>query len=433
MININIANVNKVMLIAPAWGDSSYVGNYRLERFVRWLSAKNIKIVLVRAGDSDYSCEVDWGVEVVIKDPFNFYPDYKRQNLVSDNKTIRKPSKRRPNSLRRFFAYLLFNPDPSVVWAKRVANHSLVLNQGQGISWILSSNPPESSHVAAFVLAKRLRAELIVDMRDGWLDEPLKPILKQLPWRKWQEKRLERKILNQAKKIFVTSVVWQKMLEERLPFAKGKTVVLTNGYPQNNTKIEKENLNIKNSESKKITLIHAGRLTASSYVRDVSILLKSLLIGIKHIKTKGYITFLGNLENQDLETLNHWHPHFQEEQWTLNPQSAIPREKVLSKLISSDGLLLLSNENARIPAKFFEYLATRKPILAVTLKNSAVWQISNEIPQVFLVDIKQNYDTSTIVQEFIKACSSRKYDTEVPKDFREEELSRIFYHSLGLD
>lgn len=419
-------NPTKVMLIAPAWHDPSYVGNYRIQRFVRWLSARNINIVLVRSGSDDYIRHVDWGIEVIVRDPFGFFPDNK-DTSKGDSENIQK---RRPNKLRRWLAYLLFNPDPSVVWAKRVANHPLVLKHGQGVSWILSSNPPESSHVAAFILAKRLQAELIVDMRDGWLDEPLKPILKQLPWREWQEGRLERKILNQAKKIFVTSVVWQKMLEERLSFAQGKTEVLTNGYPKNHTKIE--NLNVKKSESKKITLIHAGRLTSSSHVRDASIILKSLLIGIKQIDIKGNITFLGNLEQQDLETLNNWRPHFQEEQWMLNSQSAVPREEVINKLTASDGLLLLSNEKARIPAKLFEYLPAQKPILAVTLENSAVWQLCNTIPQVFLVDYPQSQKSVTTVRDFINVCLSKEYDYKVPKEFTEEELSKIFYNALNL-
>lgn len=420
-------NPTKVMLIAPAWHDPSYVGNYRIQRFVRWLSASNINIVLVRSGSDDYIRHLDWGVEVIVRDPFGFFPDNKDTSKGDSEKV----QKRRPNKLRRWLAYLLFNPDPSVVWAKRVANHPLVLKHGQGVSWILSSNPPESTHVAASMLAKRLQAELIVDMRDGWLDEPLKPILKQLPWREWQEGRLERKILHQAKKIFVTSVVWQKMLEERLSFTQGKTEVLTNGYPKNYTEIEK--LNVKKSESKKITLIHAGRLTSSSHVRDASIILKSVLMGIKQIDIKGNITFLGNLENQDLETLNNWQPHFQEEQWTLNSQSAVPREEVINKLTASDGLLLLSNEKARIPAKLFEYLPAQKPILAVTFENSAVWQLCNSIPQVFLVDSKHPEKCIKDIQSFLKASSSGNYDCKIPQDFSEKQLSEIFYNTLEIE
>jgi len=85
---------------------------------------------------------------------------------------------RKPNKFRRALVYWLFNPDPTVVWARARPSTPLYCGHGRH-RLILSSSPPESAHVGAWLLSQyRTGVPHIVDMRDGWLDEPLKPLLR---------------------------------------------------------------------------------------------------------------------------------------------------------------------------------------------------------------------------------------------------------------
>ena len=43
----------KIMIIAPFWGHPPHLGIIRVDRFVRWLSAQEVQIVVVRAGLGD--------------------------------------------------------------------------------------------------------------------------------------------------------------------------------------------------------------------------------------------------------------------------------------------------------------------------------------------------------------------------------------------
>ena len=187
-----------VLIIAPFWRHPMNVGNYRVDRFTRWLKDGGYQVVIARAGPEDDVEQTDAGHEITLRDPLTLYP-------VAETRSTRR---RKPNKVRRFLAYVVFNPDPSIVWARRVVNHPLVKEYAGNTVCVMSSGPPDSSHIAASRLAERFGAKFIADMRDGWLDEPLKPLLRKYKFQQMREGRLEKRILSQADRIVVTSEVW---------------------------------------------------------------------------------------------------------------------------------------------------------------------------------------------------------------------------------
>ena len=406
------------LILAPFWRNPSHVGVYRVDRFVRWLAGQSIPVTLVCAGNSDRVTETEWGKEITIKDPLNIHGD------ISADGSFKK-SNRKPNALRRWLAEWLLNPDPTIVWAKRVAGHPLVKQQMSSITDVLASNPPDACHVGAYLLARAYNKSLIVDMRDGWLDEPLKPLLQRSRIRQWQEGRLERKILKQAKQIFVTSEVWKELLASRLPFTEEKTVVLTNAYP----KLERPKPDATLEKNGMLQLMHAGRLTGSSNSRKPSYLLRPMLPAIKNLDQHGKVLFLGNLADQDLEEIDGFEQPMAKHAWQLDTAGRVTRERMLQIMESMDGLLLLSTSHAAIPSKFFEYLTIGKPILASTPAKSSVWRIGERLPQVFLVDYTQNAPQESVLN-FLKACQRNEHFPEVPESFTESTLSQIFLTSL---
>lgn len=413
----------KVMIIAPFWRQPQHVGVYRIDRFVRWLSSNGVELVLVRAGSKDNIREESWGIEITVKDPIGLYHDPDEGN---ESQTLA----RRPNRLRRWLAYWLFNPDPGVVWARRAARHASVLEYGQGVSWVLSSSPPESTHVASFLLAKRLQAKLVIDMRDGWLDEPLKPLLKTSVFRQWQEGRWETRILRQSQKIFVTSGPWKTLLERRLPFTRQKTIVLTNGYPHDYKQL---NVCRRNQvEPNWITLLHAGRFSGSSKDRNIKYLLDTLLNAFQTVKIKGEVLLLGQLEPDEMNEVARKRLQFETLGWSLVFTKHVPREKMLEQLLLSDGLLLLSTSVSAIPSKIFEYLPSGKPILCLTQENSAAWKLVEDLPQVFSIDYYRPFNAVRIVKEFTNACLIRQHPYIIPSDFSEDILCEKFLKHLAL-
>ena len=95
-----------------------------------------------------------------------------------------------------------------------------------------------------------------------------------------------------------------------------------------------------------------------------------------------------------------------------------------------DGLLLLAASEASIPSKTFEYLKSQKPILAVTSKGSAIWELAKDIPQLFVYDYTSSDKDYDIIDKFLNACRSGKFKINVPNQYSEEHLSKIFMRSI---
>lgn len=412
--------MKKAVIFAPFWRQPGHVGNYRVDRFVRWLAADGFHVVLIRAGSVTGQHTESWGVELTVRDPLGLYRD-----AVTDGTPVKT---RKPNRMRRLLAYWLFNPDPGILWARAAAKNPTVLKHADRVSFVLSSSPPESAHIGAAILAKKLKAKLIIDMRDGWLDEPLKPLLRDSRLQRWREGRLENATLQQADKIFVTSPVWKSLLADRLPFTQDKTVVLTNGYPPDGL-FNPEPTRDRPANAP-LRLVHAGRFTGSRLSQRASYLFEPLLMGLGNTQTQGVVMLLGRLEAADLEEIAQWQPRFKARGWCIELKDAVPRDDMMALLSQADGLLLLSASQAAIPSKLFEYLSIGKPVFTATPQSSAVWKVGEALEQLFLTDYREPDEAAA--SAFISAIRAPESDYTVPAQFAEEQLSKIFIEKVTI-
>jgi hypothetical protein len=413
------------LIVAPFWRQQGHVGVYRVDRFVRWLSGAGVRVVVLRGGRADAARTTDWGVEVTIRDPLGLYPE------SAEGQGPAVTTGRRPNSLRRSLGHLAFVPDPTIVWARRAAGHRLLRTHCPTPAWVIASSPPESAHVAAALLVSRLGGRLVVDLRDGWLDEPLRSVLRRPGLRRWWEGRLERRVLGAAATIFVTSPVWRALLERRLPWTAGRLVELTNGYPLHlpeppvRTGVSQEPLQ----------LLHAGRFAGSRRGQSVDALLSALWAGggacLGESPRGGGITLLGALEEDDREQAMAWHTRLEACHWQLRVEAPVSRESLFARYARADGLLLLAASRAAVPSKLFEYLPLRRPILSVTPAGSAVDQLTLGVPQVFRTAGADDAGASAVVRAFLGACRSPDPAAAVPRQFAESDLSARFLEALG--
>lgn len=418
----NLENKKVVMIVAPFWGKLGHVGNYRIDRFIRWLKAEKFRIVLIKAASEENIKEMDWGLEISIKD-----------SIGKVSEVLSKFSQKIETKLFLYVWYLiiqLFIPvDSYFVWAKSIHNSKLLKNYISDVKFILSSSPPHSGLVAAYNISKKYSIPTIIDMRDGWIDEPMQPGLIKWSLRRIIEIKLEKKILEQAIKIFVTSDVWKKLLVNRLPFTAKKTTVITNAYP-----IDYENYRESQNRNTmpQLILLHAGRFRGSRRTNNVSILLQPLYKILKKKKNLELsIVLLGDLNREDYNELTYWRQQFSTTLCQVITKNRVKRKEMYTELAQANGLLLLATANAFIPSKTFEYIKSAKPILAVTLKNSSVWQMSLKIPQMFLFDYSAEEKDYSSIAKFLLACSTGKYEYNVPEEYSEEYLSKVFINAVN--
>lgn len=411
--------MKKAVLFVPFWGQPGHVGTIRIERFLRWLTEDGFRIVMIRGGSTDCVRSAPWGMEVTLRDPLGLYRDKRRDSTSSH---------RKPNRFRRKLAYWIFNPDPSVAWARRASRHPSVLDHAAGASFVLSSSPPESAHVGGNRLAKALGIPHLVDLRDGWLDEPSRPMLRTSRFRRWREGRLEASVLRSASRIFVTSDTWRDLLCKRMPEVGSKTVVVTNAYPVNVDTFSRKQ---RKPEDKGLTLVHAGRLTGSQFDRTASALLNPLLSGMDGVKCKGEVLFFGALAEDDISLLGRFSSEFAAHGWRVEARDSVSRSTMLDIIADADGLLLLSTFRAVIPAKLFEYIPSLRPMLVVSKKGSATWKLCEKLPQAFMSDLSDAPDAMGI-RKFLEAARSGSDSWAVPVEYSDKYISRRFRDSVSL-
>ena len=413
-----MAEPQKILIVAPYWRDPQHLGSVRVERFLRWLGATGVQLVIVAGGEDGVRRDEPWGTLLTVADPLRIYRE-----------PTPAPATARPRSrLLRWLAYALLSPDPGILWARRACKHPLLLEHCRGVDLVLASGFPDSVHVAAASLAQRCNARLVVDLRDGWLDEPMKPLLRHSPLRRWREGRVERRILHQAAAIFVTSNPWRRLLVERLPFTAEKTRVLTNAYPAGCTP-DLAAPSPQRPQQRLLTLLYAGRIYTSRAERRIEQLLAPLLAGLRAGTAVRRLLFVGNLGQPELEELASWRPAFAEFGCEIASRAAVPRAAALELMRQADGLLLLSSSHASIPAKLFDYLCAGRPILALCPASSAVAELAPQLRQMFCLDYSRAQAAPGIAA-FIAACRDG-CPGDLPARFDEAQLRPIFLAALG--
>lgn len=388
--------MKSVLILAPWWQDEAHVGNLRLRRHVAWLREAGHRVTIVDSGLQFSLSEDDGLTRITIPDPLRMH--------VAPTPGAAAP--RRPSALRRWMAYALLLPDPSIVWARRVLAHPVVRHTARTANVVMSSSPPEAAFIACAKLSSRYGIPFWMDMRDGWLDEPLKPLLRSSAIQRWRERKQEAYCLSQASVVSVTSPQWAEMLRKRYPQFSDKLHVVTNAAPPS--------VGRSLPTPDRLTLCYAGRLTSSRPERD----LFDLDLTVRSLQRFKFSVMgaLTSQERDEAEKLG----------WTI--REAQPRQQMLHSLASESGLVLLSGSQGSIPAKFFDYLATGRPILGIAPRGSAAWEALSRTPHGFPVDLDEPMGSA--FDDFMKAAAQSE-PAPIPEIFTESAVRARFMEAFS--
>jgi hypothetical protein len=245
-------------------------------------------------------------------------------------------------------------PDAHRRW-RRVAGRAIEgLLKQEGIAAVLSTSPPVTAHVIARDVKARYGVPWIADLRDLWTqnhDYGYGAI------RKAVDLRLERKTLGSADALVTVSQPWAERLGALHP-AK-RVHIITNGFDPGYVSGGGEQL------PEKFTITYTGSIYPSNQdPRKLFLAVRSLIDD-------------GTIDPQRLEVRFHTPPAA----WldreirdlgledVVTQPGMVPYETALKLQRSSHALLLLNWEDPRergwYPLKSFEYLAARRPIVAI--------------------------------------------------------------------
>lgn len=269
-------------------------------------------------------------------------------------------------------SHFIFIPDNRVGWYPYALHKAKKMCKKIKFDAILSSSPPNTSHLVAYKLSKETGIPWVADFRDPWVNNPNLALYTSFHRR--IHNVLEKKVLQNTNVIVVVSKAFRdNFLKRHTDIRPEKISFIPNGY---NEELFPE----KKKLPEKFIITHTGIfsgnripdsfLQACSYLKTKNDRNNELLKNIK-INFIGPISpyILSLIKKYDLEDMVHC-----KEGLTHN-------ESVDYLLKSAINLLIVnikSGHNAIIPSKLFDYLATRNPILALCEEGSEAAKIIRE-------------------------------------------------------
>jgi len=227
---------------------------------------------------------------------------------------------------------------------------------------IWSTYPIATAHLIGLTLQRLTGIPWVADFRDPMVDEFYPTDVRTRKTFEW----IERRTIEQAAcSVFTTPGLRTFYRERYSDYSSTRFVCIQNGYDQENfRKAETLGTSVK-SKGEKITLVHSGVLYQSE--RDPRQFFRAL----------GSLKNSGEISSRDLAIVLRASGNETAYQQMIKDigiddivslEPGIEYSEALAEMLSVDGLLLLqaSNCNLQIPAKVYEYLRARKPILALT-------------------------------------------------------------------
>lgn len=244
-------------------------------------------------------------------------------------------------------------PDEFNTWISLAVDSAMHVIQDMNIDAIISSSSPVSSHIIAHKINKKTKIPWVADLRDLWTQNHYNEYSFA---RNYFEKQLELRTLSTASALTTVSGAWVEQL--KLLHKKENVYQITNGF-------DPEEVYEEGKQSNKFVIIHAGLLYDQK--RDPTMLLEVV----------SELIFKGVIEKNRF-TIDFYGPPNQNLQRTIDrlgltgvviQNGVADRKVILEKQREATVQLLLKWDNPLddpvYPAKIFEYLAARRPILSL--------------------------------------------------------------------
>ena len=376
--------MKKVLIIAYYFPPLGMGGVQRILKFCKYLPEFGWKPIVLTVEKIGYFAEDPTLLEEVrgkteiyrTIDPLGFFP--------RSNSPFLSPFTKGGRGISSWFLF----PDSKIGWLPFAFSKGLKITEMEGVDLLFSSAPPYTSLLVGILLKKRTGLPLVLDFRDPWFESFFfKPPT--LFHRKSHE-ILERRVLASADWIVSVNEPVRELFLKKIPQTlKERVSVIPHGYDAEDfdlihqSQVQAPNHEIASSPSPRLgyggfamtdeetnlsspfTIVHVGAL--NEWARpDPLLLAVHDLLQEKKIKGSDLkVVFVG---------------HSSERDWNLSEGLGLegcvqfvpyePHRKSLESLLQADLLWLTitgeskGGEEFRSPGKLYEYLGSRKPIIA---------------------------------------------------------------------
>jgi hypothetical protein len=359
----------KVLIITYYWPPSGGSGVQRWLKFVKYLAQMGWEPLIYTPENPSFTTQdasllkdVPAQVEVIklpIWEPYRLF--FKISKLfgksVQQTDFVSTGKKSFFQSVSSWVRGNFFIPDARVFWVRPSVTFLNDFLKSNEITKIITTGPPHSIHLIGLKLKqKNPSLKWIADFRDPWSEWDLLDTLSLSPWARRRHQQLERKVLIIADRVITIAPYHVDRLEK---LSNRKVDLITNGFDEDDFG------NIQRIRTSKFTIRHIGIVDELRDPRPVMEVLRQLALIDQNFRESVKVEFIGNVNSA---FKNYITGDDQLRKITVFVDH-LPHRELLKAYGETDLQLLILAHTAiapgNLPGKFFEYLASGNPILAL--------------------------------------------------------------------
>ncbi len=354
-----------ILIVSYSYPPSNAPAAQRPYSLAKYLNKSKYNVTVITCSNADSSLGIDYSDKLKLDNVKLIKIHTKFQKYISTYRPETSQVTKVNNNVSQKFKSFIFKigskliiPDKAAFWHLNVKKY---LNENNNIiettDCLITTSPLISNHILGnYIKSKKKHINWIADFRDfhyleNWFYS--KKIFS------LYHKIIEKKIIKNSDSLTFVSLSMKKSYETFYDNYKYKMNVIYNGFDCEDF-IDQ---NINNEKNKKLTIFYAGSFYNGirSPLPLLSLLDNAIESGIIN-NNKILIKIAGNIEHKILEETKKFKSYS-----CINYMGKIPRSEVLIEMRKSNVLwLIIGNKKSHyksIPLKFFEYLASNKPIL----------------------------------------------------------------------
>jgi len=372
--------MKKIMIITYYWPPAGGPGVHRWISFSKYLLEFGYRPVIVIPKDPQYPLYDDSNLKIIPKhveiikvpifEPYNIAGKLSPMSTNKNKRGIIDPSDHQ-SFIQRSMLYIrgnYFIPDARKFWVKPVVKKLRKYLKDSPVDHMITTGPPHSVHLIGEKLKKDFPSiKWLADFRDPWTNISYHGQLKMKKAAKNKHKALEKKVLDAADQLIVTSFKTQEEFKQK---TNTSVELITNGF-ENWEKPEDLAL------SDNFTLLHIGSLQKGRNPRVLWEVLKELADEDLKFNEFLEIQIIGSISNEINQSIE----HYKLKNYTYYNKHISHQQSIEMQCRSMLLLLIEENTNLKsgiIPAKFFEYLYAKRPIIAIGPENWDVEKLINQ-------------------------------------------------------
>ncbi|MGI9551200.1 MAG: glycosyltransferase family 4 protein [Aurantibacter sp.] len=422
--------MKKVLILTYYWPPAGGPGVQRWLKFVKYLRDFDFEPIVYIPENPNYPLQ-DVSMENEIPKGIKIYSHkisepYGLARLISSKKTRRISSGviqvKNQSILEKLMLWVRGNfyiPDARKNWvAPSIAYLSGILEK-ENINTIITTGPPHSVHLIGYGLKQKFDLQWLADFRDPWTSIGYHKALRLTESSQQKHKELERQVLKNADKIIVTSKATKQEFEQ---LTNRPISVITNGYDT----FYQGGANLDD----RFTITHIGSLLTGRNPQNLWRVLSEIARENQSFRKELQLEFLGVVSQDVMDSLH----RFELEPY-LKLKGYVSHAAALRKQRSSQALLLVEIDSREtkgiIPGKLFEYMAARRPILAIGPENWEAGQLVRETNTGEVFDYKATTELKNVILEWFRAfkkgklCVSQKNIETYGRRALTEQLAKL--------